>query len=117
MPIVWPVTVPPLTEVENLKETISERSIRSTMDAGPAKVRFNSNAIPDKLTFSQTLTTSQVNDLETFYITTLNGGAVTFDDLHPRLLITKTLRFTEPPSWEHVGGPLWRSQISLEVMP
>ena len=74
MPNVWSVTLPPLNQSNSYSEEPADRAIRTQMDAGPAKVRKNPNAPTDKISFEQIHTTTQTGDLDTFYVTTLQGG-------------------------------------------
>lgn len=112
----WPVTLPAFSSMDDLKETPGDKTIRSSMDEGPAKTRFKTNAEPDTLTFSVVLTSAEITDLETFYNDTLTGGALTFTDTHPRLATTKTFRFVKPPEFVNIGGPVWKALVELEVV-
>jgi hypothetical protein len=117
MPIVWPVTIPPLTQVEELREEPADGALRTDMDEGPAKVRKLTNANPDIVTFEQLLTQTEVNDVRTFYKTTTSQGSLSFVDTHPATLASETMRFKSPPTFDHVGGLYFRAKYELEVLP
>jgi len=116
MPNVWPLTLPPLSQAEGMSGKLGERMLEQQNDEGPPTRRFKTDAAYDSFSFTMLMTTSQVNDLETFYVTTLKGGASSFDDTHPRLNVTKTF-FMKAPTWTHKSGPLWTASIELEVKP
>ena len=69
------------------------------------------------MTWPTILTTAQVATLETFYITTLNGGADTFTLNHPRTAVSSTWRFVEPPSYTRVPPDHYHANLKLEILP
>ena len=113
---VWPVSLPALSVVNDYTEEIAERALRTEMDQGPAKVRRLTNAMPDKLKFTQLLTKDQVATLDAFYKTTLVGGSTSFTDTHPRTGASVSLRFTKPPTYQFMGA-IWKAAVELEVLP
>jgi hypothetical protein len=59
----------------------------------------------------------QVATFETFFITTLKGGALTFDWVHPRTGAAKTFQFQGIPTYVTLGGDDWRISFVLEMLP
>ena len=114
----WPGTLPTSPEGPNYQESPPNTLIRTQMDAGPPKVRqrFTSGVRP--LSFTWMLTKAQVATLDTFYVTTLFGGSLSFDGLaHPRTLAATTFRFTAPPTYVYLGPDVWRATTPLEILP
>ena len=112
----WPGTLPDYLLLENSAGAFGDNTIRSKMDAGPAKLRRRSTAMPDTYTGSQILTSSQLADLETFYKTTLVGGSLTITWKHPRSRAACDMRFLSPPTWAP-RGKYWIATYQLEILP
>ena len=113
----WPNTLPTYPLIENFQEGVANTSIRTEMDQGPAKVRQRTTAAVSNLSLSYLLNKSQITDLETFYKTTLKGGTLSFDFVHPRAGTTVSCRFISPPQYGAGNGNFFRVILELEVMP
>ena len=113
----WPATIPALNLTNTYQESLGDASYRSQTDSGPGKTRPRPDAPNDQLSFSQVYDSSDVDDLKTFYTTTLSNGSATFTENHPRTAVSKTFRFVGPPQFSHVSGPLYQANFTLEVMP
>ena len=113
----WPVGVPDDPLVNGYQEQFPNTLVRTQMDAGAAKVRrrFTAGVWPMKANFP--LTKTQLDTFTTFYRTTLQDGALSFDWTHPRTLATVTCRFVEPPTIEPLGASMWTVSTSIEVLP
>lgn len=74
----WPTALPQLL-VEAYSETMGKESIRTQMDAGPAKMRKRFTAAPRPLASKILLPVSDVPLFEGFYYETLQGGSLPFD--------------------------------------
>lgn len=64
----------------------------------------------------------QRQDFDTFYITTLKEGVLSFDWEDPVTDVTVSFRFRSPPEFELVTGGttttrIWRGVIALEILP
>lgn len=114
---IWPANLPTLTQANNYTEIPGEHAIRTKMDEGPAKTRRLSNPMPDTIQFQQIYTITETQTMDTFYVTTLSGGALSFDDTHPRTGAAATFRFVTRPQYVHVGGGNFQCSIELEVLP
>lgn len=93
---------------------------RTSMDAGPAKMRKRGQR-PDTLSLSFIMTDYELGILETFVKTTLNGTA-RFYYPHPRTNATIEARFIPQQdgqlySIQHVAQNYYNVQIQLEVLP
>lgn len=93
----WPVSLPQTFQQGSYKESFPNQSIATKMDTGPEKVRRRFTAAPYPMVGRMWLTLDQSNTLETFYLTTLKGGSLTFTFTHPRTLVTITCRMKSPP--------------------
>ena len=113
----WPATLPSYVLVEGYSEMPPVNSIRTQMDVGPPKVRRRSTAAPRPITCKQHMTKTQVAILDTFYVTTLSSGVDPFDWTHPRTGASVSFTFTEPPTYESLGGTAWGVTLKLEILP
>ena len=114
----WPGTLPTAPEGPGYTEAVPNTLIRTSMDAGPPKVRQKFTAGVRPFTMTWMLTKAQVATLDTFYVTTCQGGSLSFDSLlHPRTQAAATFRFTEPPVYTYLGPDVWRAQTKMEILP
>lgn len=113
----WPVTLPQTVLREGMGESLPDTALRTSMDVGPAKLRRRSTAAVRPITATLNLSLAQVGYLETFYVSTLEGGALPFDMADPRTGATESFNFTAPPSWYPLGAGLWRASLTLEQLP
>lgn len=107
----WPADLPAVLLIRGYEETAPDVIKRTPMDAGPAKVRrrFSANVRPVKGTM--VLSGTQKASLDTFFETTIAGGALAFD------WQAKSWRFVEPPAFSPIALNLWEVRLSLEVLP
>jgi hypothetical protein len=117
MPSSWPATLPQKIEASGYAETDNTVLVRSSMDVGPAKVRRRTTAKVTNITGSISCTKTQVATLQTFYDTTLEGGALEFTWTHPRTGASTDFRFVAPPSIGGLGPDLYTIGLSLEILP
>lgn len=113
----WPATLPQELLSSGFQQKAQSQVIRSDMDAGPPKVRRRFTAKVITIQGSIEINAAQYETLETFFDTTLNGGATSFDWTHPITGDTVSYRFKEPPTYSAVGPVLFRAQLTLEILP
>lgn len=113
----WPATLPQQVLRDGLGETLPDTALRTSMDVGPAKLRRRSSAAVRPISAAVNLSTSQAADLETFYVSTLEGGTLPFDMADPRTGTTYSFRFTSPPGLSPLGATIWRASLALERLP
>lgn len=115
----WPTTLPQYVLEQGYSENVPDQTVESQVDTGPAKVRrrFTVNYRPVKATIR--CEPSQVSTFETFYYTTLKGGVLSFDWVHPRTRVACVMRFRKPvPSIRPIGsGEAVDISMSLEILP
>ena len=92
-------------------------TIKSNMDAGPAKVRRRFTAGVEPVSGTMIMTAAQLATFETFFNTTLLGGSLRFSWTKPPAhSVACEVRFTEVPSWTKVEDE-YEVSLSLEVLP
>lgn len=112
----WPATLYGLILENTFSEAPPDNVIRTPMDAGPTKVRRRSTANIRPITFTLFLTKAKVAILDTFYDSTLQSGALTFNMYHPRTHASGSYRFVERPAYAEMNSG-FSARISLELMP
>lgn len=119
---IWPGTLPQYFEV-GVQDTRQQGFIRSQTDTGPYKQRKRFTATSRFLSGTMLMTGTQRATFETFYKTTLSGGADAFDFIDPADFSTCSARFVSPPTLSAVAGgdtsgtAQWRVELALEVLP
>lgn len=113
----WPATLPQSLEAGSYNEEDSSVLIRTDMGVGPAKIRRRQTAKTVNITASLTLTEAQVETFQTFYDTTLAGGALEFTWTHPRTGASTDFRFIKPVSLMNMGLDIYRLNMALEILP
>lgn len=115
----WPAGLPQCFNV-GFSEGEGDGILEYKPDAGPSIVRLRSSASVRPLSGQMRLTRAQVAILRNFYKVTLIGGSLPFTFPDPTVIDgTLLVRFPKgsPPAWQQVGGGVFRSAISLEVLP
>lgn len=114
---VWPVSLPQDVLIDGYDERPPDTTLRSTMDEGPAKVRRRFTAGVRVFSVTVALTRAQVETLDAFYRTDLQGGALRFDWTHPRTLAAVQFRFIAGPRYVPQSQTEWLTQLQLEILP
>ena len=113
----WPGSLPTEPLVKGYQEGREDTKIRSPMDYGPAKVRRRTTAAVTKFVAGFILDDTDLATFETFYITTLNDGSLSFTWTHPRTGAAITVRFVKSYSIEAVGNSLYKAAAEMEILP
>jgi hypothetical protein len=114
---VWPVTLPDIPLVEGFSESAPDVTIRTQMDAGPARVRPRYTAGVRPVVGKISCTKAQVETLDVFHVTTLMNGSLPFDWAHPRTGVTKAFRFVKAPKYMPDHKDSWVVSLELEILP
>ena len=112
----WPSSLPQYVEQSGYQESLTDNTIRSKMDVGPAKVRRRFTAVVEPIQFSMWMTLIQWTTLRTFYYTTL-ACSLPFTWTHPSTQATVNFRFVTPPSVGAPQGGYVLASLDLEVIP
>lgn len=115
----WPIGLPQYVLEAGYQETLEDQTIESEMDAGPAKIRRRFTTATRRFQVTVQMTPSEAAIFEDFYLNTLQGGALSFDWVHPRTRLAKAFRFRKPPPQVFVAGSgqIVRFSFVLESMP
>jgi len=113
----WNVDLPTKLFVAGYGQSFPAVTIKSDMDAGPAKVRRRFTAGVEPVSGTMIMTAAQLATFDTFYNTTLLGGSLRFSWTKPPAhTVACEVRFTEVPSWTKVEDE-YEISLSLEVLP
>lgn len=114
----WSTSLPQTLLIAGYNQSLSDVTIKSDMDAGPAKVRRRFTAGVEPVSGTMYMTSAQLSALDTFYNDTLLGGSLRFSWTKPPAHTTACeMRFTEPPKWTAVEPGLYKISLSLEILP
>ena len=113
----WPSTLPQKPLSSGYQEVPPDNTVRTEMDAGPAKVRRRFTANVRKMIMKFELDLSQVDTLDSFFDNTIKSGALSFDMPHPRTGNTVTARIVKPPEYKSIGGEYFDANIEMEILP
>lgn len=117
MPALWPTTLPAFVLEDGYSETLNDQSVESQTDTGNPKIRRRTTKLIQTFDVTIQMTTSQRADFLTFWNTTLAGGTLTFDWVHPLTRAATTFRFRKPPPvFSSVGGTLVRCRFKIETV-
>lgn len=112
----WPTTLPDELLMRGYSQTTADLLLRSSVDAGPAKVRRRFTAGVQQVVGNLLLTGAQLAYLRTFYDTTLLGGSLRFTWIEPVTKTAKEFRFTSPIKWSSNSG-YYDVNLELEMLP
>jgi len=116
---VWPSTLPQMPNT-NYSETGGVLILRTSMDAGPAKMRRRGKRT-ETMQVTYNLSTAQMATLETFAKDTLQGTA-RFGFTHPRTLAVVEVRIIPESggsmyTTSYIAPNYWQVSLKLEVLP
>lgn len=113
----WPAGLPQYVLESGYQERFQDQTIESQMDTGPAKVRRRFTKAIRFFNATVLMTAAQADTFETFWLTTLKGGSLPFDWVHPRTRAVTSFRFRKPaPNFAVVGGVNVQVSFVLEVV-
>lgn len=114
----WPSTIPQQLSVDGYGEAAPDTSIRSAMDAGPAKVRRRASCAVRPVTGKMVMTADELDDFREFYDEDVLGGTLRFNWVDPLDGTTAVeMRFTAPPTWSAFGQDCYEVGMQLEILP
>ncbi len=114
----WPSSLPQRPLADDYQETEPNLLLRTSMDAGPAKVRlrFTTGVRLYKLAFYVSLT--QKSTFKSFYLGSISGGALPFNFPDPDNPTTNiSIRITRPPVYTDKGGAWQKLEFEAEKLP
>ena len=113
----WHVDLPQELFIAGYGQSFPAVTIKSDMDAGPAKIRRRFTAGVEPVTGTMIMTAAQLVIFDTFFNDTILGGSLRFSWTKPPVhTVACEMRFTEVPSWTKVESD-YEVSLSLEVLP
>ena len=118
----WPATLPQQISEEGYDEQLPRVSIRTPMDAGPAKARRVASSNSRFISANLKMTFAQAEIFDAFFLTTLKGGSLAFTWTHPRTGNAIDCRIVS----DRESGPSYSQPVSdesiivsftLEILP
>lgn len=116
----WPATLPQFIRADSYEETPTDQTVETPMESGPVKIRRRCTADYPVIKCAIDVDVTQRAAFWDFWKTTLAGGSLKFDWVHPITRADTTFRFRKPvPSLKPVSGSKtqFRLAFSLEVQP
>lgn len=112
----WPTTLPQPV-LDSISYTPLNNTIRSQMDAGPAKMRRRFTAAGEDVTLVLMLTAEQKADLDTFIRVTLKD-VLPFDwyEFRAAEQTVATYRFRQRPAYTPWGPDYWQATLNLDLL-
>lgn len=114
---VWPVSLQQRLNVASFEYRLGKTTLRTDMDAGPAKVRSRFTDAVDVYTCSVLLDYDEIATFKTFYKTTLNNGTEQFLFDDPLTATETAFRFADDPVIRPLGGRTFQLNMIWERMP
>jgi hypothetical protein len=112
----WPATLYGCITKGSFTEIPPQNVLRTQMDAGPAKLRRRSTANVRTFNLNLFLTKAQTATFDTFYVTTIQSGAIKFDMYHPRTHVAGEYRFINQPTYSPMDEG-YSVRVDLELLP
>ena len=113
----WPAGLPQSPLLRGYQRTMPDLIVQTEMDAGTPKARQRFTAASEPVTWNTLLTDVQKDTLETFYKTTVAGGALSFDITLPDVTGTSSVRIIEQPSFVALKDDLWSVSLKMIKLP
>ncbi|QQS08665.1 MAG: hypothetical protein IPK69_11850 [Phycisphaerales bacterium] len=120
--VIWPAGLPQAPQVAGYSQQDEERTVRTAMAVGPAKVRRRATAAVENCDVEIKLTRTQVALLKTFYRESIQAGALAFTWKHHQTGNEIDYRFLGAPvlvprAPRQGGTEYWVATFRLETMP
>lgn len=120
--ILWPAGLPQAPQVARYSQVDQDRTVRTAMDVGPAKVRRRTTAAIETCEIELRLTRAQVAAFKAFFRDYVQAGAIPFEWKHHETGNIVDYRFIGPPTTSPLasrqdGTEHWTATFQLEVMP
>lgn len=112
----WPSSLPAYMNLDGFQETPTDQLVETQMETGPVKSRRRCTGDFPVLKGSIDVTAAQRIAFFDFHRTTLAGGSVPFDWVHPITRAATTFKFRKPtPALSAVKANRFRITFSIEV--
>ena len=112
----WPATLPDWSW-EDLQEQPPDVAVRTSMSAGPPKVRRRHTANARPFSASVVLIKTELATFDEFYNTTLKGGTLRFNYTNPRTGDSDEWLFAGVPKYTNIGPAQYDVAFDVLKMP
>lgn len=113
----WPPGLPTQSIRGTYSEEWGEQRLISQTDAGPAKIRRRTSAMPTKVTFEMYITFAELEMFTEFYEDILRQGSVIFAMPYPpKPSVTALFSFATPPTWQRIADQAY-VRLDLKRIP
>lgn len=113
----WPVTLPQELIEDNFEETMQNISISTDMEVGPPKTRKRLTANSTPVKGSIIVTKAQRAIFNTFFHSTIAGGAIKFTWEHPITGTTVKMKIIGQPKITPLGGDYFKIDMDFHILP
>lgn len=120
--LVWPPSLPASPLLRVTREQLGEQTLRTSMSAGPDKVRAVQSEGVDTFPVAFVLTPEQVSTLREFFRSTTGGGSLPWQLTNPHTGVPADFRFVSAPvitplSPRTSNAPRYRAEFTVERLP
>lgn len=118
MPALYPSTLPEFVLQEGYAEKLMPQTIETSMETGGSpKIRRRFTKKVKQFSVTILLTQAQFATFEDWWDTTLAGGSLPFEWVHPLTREITTFRFRNPPpSFTNQAGVYTRASFTIETV-
>ena len=124
MALVWPLGLPQ-EQLIATRDARQPATVRTRTDGGPAKVRKRFTSTGRDVTTNLVFDNAERQTFDTFFVTTLGEGALSFEWKDPVTDNVVNMRFIEAPVFRstlgvrpgQTAGRIWMATAKLEVLP
>jgi len=113
----WPTTLPQELIEDNFEETLQSLIISTDMEVGPPKTRKRLTANSTPVKGSIIVTKAQRAIFNTFFHSTIAGGAIKFTWVHPITGITANIKIISPPTITSLSGGYFKIDLNMHILP
>lgn len=113
----WPSGLPQYVLQSGYREEKQDQVLRSNMEGGATKSRRRFTARFDLIDVRMRMSSEQAAQFENFYETTLKGGALNFDWIHPRRRTVKAMQIIGKVSISAADGDNFDVAFKVEIKP
>lgn len=113
----WPEGLNAPVDLSGYTEVFPDTRLKVSMGAGPAKYRQRTSAASYDITYKLALNAAMLTTFRTFYVSTIFGGSMPFNWVHPRSNEPLVFTFKGPPAVSPAGKQQYEVTFTLEVQP
>lgn len=114
----WPANLPQYPLSDGFQETMPQLSLRTPMDAGPAKVRRRFSEGVTRWSVSYPFTEAQRLAFWVFWKDEIEGGSAPYNYPDPRTGDVLLVRIVGEPTFSpNARGTRWTGAMQIEILP